>query len=125
MGKMKAFKKDGRFMEEELLRRIEILEYHQRLLLNLLGSSERSFTKMIILKNLEEKEVREFHELCDELSIKMQEQKAEGFVYFLPLFQEFSNRLNKKLEAEATVKACLEEKIHLELMSEFQKFLID
>jgi len=110
-------------MEEDLIKRIEKLEFYQELLLRLVNSSGKSFTRLIITQKLSREEVKEFHQLCDDLSIKLEEQKAEGFVYFLPLFKEFTQRLNKKLEAKATVFACLEEKLHVELMSELKKYL--
>lgn len=110
-------------MIDELLKRIERLEYHQKLLIQLVDHAEITFTKLIIQKNLGPLEVEEFHRLCEYLNNKMQEQKAEGFLYFLPLFEEFSKRLDSRLEAKEIVQACLEEKMHVELMSEFNKYL--
>ncbi|SRR5690606_5299909 len=110
-------------MGEDVLKRIEKLEYHLELLLRLVSPSGHGFTKLIIAKGLSREDVQRFHHLCDELNNKMQEQKAEGFLYFLPLFEEFSKRLDSRLEAKEIVQACLEEKMHVELMSEFNKYL--
>ncbi|WP_062352246.1 DUF1878 family protein [Bacillus kwashiorkori] len=108
---------------EEILKRIELLEYHQQLFIRLLTDSKMDFTKLIIEKNLTRQDVEEFHNLCDELHIKWEEQKAEGFVYFHPLMKEFANRLNKKLQVKETIQACINEGLYLELMNEFAKYV--
>jgi hypothetical protein len=112
-------------MIEELLKRIERLEYHQKLLIQLLRDQNRPFTKLVVERNLGPEEVYEFHGLCDKLSNKMQEQKAEGFLYFHPLLKEFSENLNEKLELNETISSCLEQNLHIELMSEFKRCLTD
>ena len=52
-----------------------------------------NFIDLIIEKSLGEEDVRKFRNYCDKLSIKLEEQKAEGFVYFHPLFKEFTMKL--------------------------------
>ena len=96
-------------MIEELLKRIERLEYHQKLLVQLLRDPNRPFTKLVVERNLGPEEVYEFHRLCDNLSKKMEEQKAEGFLYFHPLLKEFSESLNEKLEVKETISSCLKQ----------------
>jgi len=108
---------------DEIIKKLERLEYHQKLLINMLQYSNEPFTKLIVLKGLSEEEVCTFHSLCEELSNKLEEQKAEGFVYFNPLLDEFSNRLNPKLHVRETVEACYQQRLHVELMSEFIKVL--
>ncbi|WAA13012.1 DUF1878 family protein [Fervidibacillus halotolerans] len=112
-------------MNDELLKRIQRLEYHQRLLLQLIKGEQAPFTKLIIEKNLDEEEVKAFHNLCEYMNNKMEEQKAEGFLYFHPLFQEFTSKLNSKLDAKETVIACIKEKVYLDLMKEFYKYVED
>lgn len=112
-------------MYEELLKRIQRLEYHHRLLLQFVDENRAPFTRLIVEKNLDEEEVKRFQGLCDYMNNKMEEQKAEGFLYFYPLFQEFTSRLNPKLEAKETVIACLKEKIFPDLMEEFSKYVGD
>lgn len=112
-------------MINELLKRIERLEYHQKLLIQLVDHAEITFTKLIIQKNLGPLEVEEFHRLCEYLNNKMQEQKAEGFLYFHPLLKEFTEKLNKKLEVRETIIGCLNENLHVDLMEELSKYLDD
>lgn len=112
-------------MIDELLKRIERLEYHQQLLIQLVDHTKKTFTKLIIQKNLGPEEVEEFHRLCEYLNKKMKEQKAEGFLYFHPLLKEFTEKLNKKLEVKETIIGCLNENLHVDLMEELSKYLDD
>ena len=50
-----------------LLARLERLEYHQKLLLNMISPTGNEFNQLIIKKNLDENEVKEFISLCEEL----------------------------------------------------------
>ncbi len=88
--------------EQELLARIELLEYHQGLLVKLLNNPKLEFYKLIVEKGLSEQEIQEFFSLCDELNIKMEEQKAEGFMYFHPLFNQFSAFMPAKRRREGS-----------------------
>lgn len=112
-------------MIEELLKRIERLEYHQQLLLDLINTEHYPFTKLIIQKEMDKEEVFEFYQLCEYMSNNLQEQKAEGFLNFYPLLKEFSEKLNRKLEVKETVESCLQQNMYVELMTEFQKYLSD
>jgi len=107
----------------ELLKRIERLEYHERLLVDLLQGSNKLFTKLIISKNLDESEVKEFHRICENLNNKMENQKAEGFLYFHPLLKEFSAKISPKLDISETIHACIEENLYVDLMLELRKYL--
>jgi Protein of unknown function (DUF1878) len=108
---------------DELLKKLERIQYHQRLMINMLTYSNEPFTKLIILNDLSEEEVQEFHELCEILNKKMEEQRAEGFVYFHPLLDEFTKQLNSKLKVKETVEACLQQKMYIDLMEQFKKLL--
>ncbi|WP_082195277.1 DUF1878 family protein [Bacillus andreraoultii] len=110
-------------MIEEMWARIERLEYHQKLLLELVDMAEHPFTKLIIRKNLGRQEVSDFLELCERMNNKLQEQKAEGFLNFHPLLKEFAEELNKKLEVKETVQSCLQQSLYVELMTEFNKYV--
>ncbi|MDQ6596366.1 DUF1878 family protein [Bacillus salipaludis] len=107
----------------ELLNKIQLLEYHQRLLLTLINNPKQDFYRMIIEKGLSEQEVREFMQICDELSIKMEEQKAEGFIYFQPLFTEFLYLLPEKLDSKDVIRACSSQGLYLPLMKELNKYI--
>lgn len=107
----------------DLINRINLLEYHQKLLLRLLNCPNFDFYRLIIEKGISEKEVNQFLAKCDELSIRMAEQKAEGFVYFYPLFSEFLSTLPVKLKPDEVISACISQKIYESLMVEFKKYV--
>ncbi len=102
---------------DELLARLEKLEYHQKLLLEMIDPNDFKFNWMIINKNLCEDEVKELHQLCEQLSKDMEKQRAEGFVFCAPLFQQFVNELNNKLKPHEVIQACLQQKLYPDLMS--------
>lgn len=110
-------------MIDELLKRIEQLEYHQELLTDFIDEADYPFTRLIIRKNLSREEVIQFYDLCDQMNKKLQEQKAEGLVYFHPLLKEFSKKLNKKLDVEETIEACIKQNLYIELMEELKKYI--
>jgi hypothetical protein len=109
--------------EHELLKRINLLEYHQKLLFKILNNQKLDFYKLIIENGISEEEVRKFFDLCDELSKKMEEQKAEGYVYFHPLFNELSTSLPSHLNVFEVIHACLTQQLFETLMLEFRKYL--
>lgn len=103
---------------DELKERIEKLEFHQKLLLEMIQpvDAKKDFDLLIIRKSLSEGEVKEFHQLCEALKSDMEKQKAEKFVFHFPLFKQFTARLNVKLQPEETIQACINQNIHPELM---------
>ncbi len=106
----------------DLQKKLETLEYHQELLLQIVENPREEFSKLIVRRKLSRGEVEALLRLCEEMSIKMEEQKAEGLVYFAPLFQEFSFRLNRKLDARETVEALRKQELFSPLMDEFRKY---
>ena len=106
----------------EILERIKRLEYHQSLLLKMSRSSTDAFYKLIIEKSLDEKEVKGIYKVCAQLSKELQEQKAEGFVYFHPLFQKFDQQLHHRLQAEEVINACLMNGLYTPLLKELKKY---
>ena len=108
---------------QELLERILILEYHQKLLIKLLNNPKLDFYKLIIEYGISEQETQKLFSLCDKLTIKMEEQKAEGFVYFHPLFEEFSISLPPRLNPKEVIQACFNQKLYETLIKEFIKYI--
>ena len=106
-----------------LLERINLLEYHQKLLLQLLINPNLAFYKLIIEKGLTEKEVKDFFQLCDKMSIQLEEQKAEGYVYFHPLFNEFADSLPGNLSVNEAIMACLTQNLYEFLFQELKKYI--
>lgn len=106
---------------DKLQKRIGLLEYHQRLLIQMLHNPRADFYKLVIVKGISEREVQAFLKLCDNLHIKMEEQKAEGFLYFHPLFNEFLNGLPETFDVKEVVQACLTQQLYEPLFKEFKK----
>lgn len=108
---------------DNLIKRLENLEYYQQLLMEMLPANVHPFNQLIIRNGLSKREVAEFYNLCDTLSIKYKKQKAEGFVYHTPLFKEFKEKLHPNLKAEEVVDTCLTQDIHPELMVQLKNSL--
>lgn len=108
---------------DELQNRIGLLEYHQKLLVQMLNNPRADFYKLVIEKGISEQEVQAFFQLCENMNIKMQEQKAEGFLYFHPLFNEFLNALPVTFEVKEVVQACLKQQLYEPLFKEFKKYI--
>lgn len=107
----------------DLQSRVTLLEYHQRLLLKLLAAPNLEFYRLVIENGLSEQEVQAFYQLCENLNIKMEEQKAEGFIHFHPLFNEFLNLLPKKLDVKKVIQSCLNQHLYEPLFKELNKCL--
>lgn len=109
--------------EQELIKRLNLLEYHQKLLVKMMTNPKLDFYKLVIEKGITEQEVEAFFKLGDILSIKMEEQKAEGFMHFYPLFNEFTASLPAKFIVDETVTSCLSQNLFPKLMLEFKKYI--
>lgn len=107
---------------KEIIEKIEMLEYHQKLLLNMVKETNLKFDCLIVEKSLTRKEANEILVFCENLSIEMEKQKAEGFVHFHPLYNEFQRALQPKLNAREVIAACLEQGLFLPLMLELKKY---
>jgi len=108
---------------EKLMERLAIMEYHQKLLIKLIRDPKLEFYRLIVEKGISEAEVQKFYQKCDQLTIKLTEQKAEGFVYFQPLFEEFSTSLPGKLNIHEAIRACLTQKLYEPLFEELKRYL--
>lgn len=109
--------------EQDLLHRINLLEFHQRLLIKFLSHPNNDFDRLIVENGLSEREVNNFYRLCDELTVKLAEQKAEGFVHFHPLLNQLSAALPAHLKMKEVVKACLQQRLFEPLFMELRKYL--
>lgn len=107
----------------KLKAKVNLLEYHQKLLLKMLASPNLEFYRLVIENGISEQEVQIFNQLCESLNKKMEEQKAEGFLNFHPLFSEFLYLLPEKFDAKEVVQACVKQNLHEALFREFTKCL--
>ncbi|MEK4873928.1 DUF1878 family protein [Bacillus sp. FSL W8-0102] len=108
---------------EDIIKRLEMLEYHQQLLIQMVDKNRHEFDWLIIKNRLTKEETAEFFKLCEELNKKYQEQKADGFVFHVPLFQEFEKRLHSKLDCKEVIAACIKQGLYKELMIQLYKNL--
>lgn len=108
---------------QAIIDKINKLEYHQSLLLQMTKSTTEAFYKLIVEKSLSQEEVQQFYNNCENLSKVYEEQKAEGFVYFHPLYKKFITDLHPKLSPEEVILACLRQELYVPLMTEFKKYL--
>jgi hypothetical protein len=107
----------------ELLERIEKLEYQQKLLMEMMPERGYEFYRLVIRKGLSEKDVKDFYLLCEVLNMQCQEQKAEGFVFFAPLFKEFVENLDRRLPVQEVIEACLAQRLYSSLMEQLKRNL--
>ncbi|MDF1511210.1 DUF1878 family protein [Robertmurraya sp. DFI.2.37] len=107
---------------DTLLEKINRLEYHQSILLKMISKSDDQFYKLIVEKSLSKKDVEHFHSICEKLTVALEEQQEEGFVYFESLYKRFKRDLHPSLEPKETIEACLRQRLYLPLMLQLQKF---
>lgn len=102
---------------KHLIKKIEQLEYHQKILFKMIQATGHEFDCLIISCSLSEEEVEQFHSLCETFTRKLKQEKADPYyVYYVPLYHEFIKRLNPKLTPELVIPACLKQGIHIDLM---------
>jgi hypothetical protein len=110
---------------ETIEKRIERLEYYQKLMLELVDLEKWPLHHLVMKRQLNEEEVEELFYLCEELTEEYKSQKAEGFVGFTPLLQDFIERLNGKLSPLETIEALYKEQLYLPLMTTFKNTIIE
>ncbi|MDX8361245.1 MULTISPECIES: DUF1878 family protein [Bacillaceae] len=108
---------------DEFIGRIEKIEYYQTLLLKMVEEDHMPFYQMVIKEQLSKEDVDEILSICEKLSIKLEEQKAEGLLVFTPLLIEFSKTIQFKMNVKDTVTAMLKQQMYTPLMEEFMKLL--
>jgi hypothetical protein len=108
---------------DEIRKRLENLEFQQKLLLRMIPDKGYDFYRLIIKKGLSEAEVHNFYNLCEKLNNHSQEQKAEGFVFFAPLFKEFTEKLDPRLAPEEVIEACIAQGLYPLLMEQLRRNL--
>ncbi|MDX8364618.1 DUF1878 family protein [Cytobacillus sp. IB215665] len=108
---------------DEFIARIEKIEYYQTLLLKMVEKDHMPFYQMVIKEQLSKADVDEILSVCEKLSMKLEEQKAEGLLVFTPLLIEFSKTIQFKMNVKDTVTAMLKQQMYTPLMEEFMKLI--
>lgn len=106
-------------------RRIERLEYYQRLMIGLVEIQRWPFHHLVMNKQLTEEEVTVLFQLCEELTEEYKKQKAEGFVGFSPLLRTFKQYLNPKLSSHEVINSLYQEGLYLPLMTVLHQAMTD
>lgn len=109
---------------ETIEQRLDRIEFYQKLLMKMIVENQYDFYKIIIEKQLQEKDVEEFYKLCENLCQEIEEQKADKFVFFSPLFKKFKEQLHPKLNPEEVIHACLKQNLFPDLMKILYKNII-
>ena len=87
--------------------------------MNMIDMNCYPFTKLVIEKNLTQKEYNELFDLLTNLNKTYQSQKEQGLLNFSSLLVHFAGMLNEKLSPTETMKALKEEGLFVELINEF------
>lgn len=106
-----------------MMEKIQLLEFHQGLLLKLIQNPNLKFYRIIVENGISKQEMEMFFKLCEKLSQKLEEQKAEGFVYFYPLLVEFRASLPAGMDMTEVIQACLIQKLYEPLFQELTKYI--
>ncbi len=101
---------------ESLEERMRKLEYHQRLLLNMVQANRYPFYQLVVEKDLTEGEVEEILSLCGMLNEEYERQAEEGYVSFVMLLTQFVGMLHPRLEPKETIESLYAQGIYKELM---------
>ncbi|CAG9622539.1 DUF1878 family protein [Sutcliffiella rhizosphaerae] len=101
--------------------RLSALEYHLELLVKQMDRSKYPLDYIIIRGNLSREDVQSLFSTCEKLSIEMEKQKAEGFVTFTPLLNEFRHAIHPSLNLDETINALHIQGKFVPLMEAFQR----
>ncbi|AOH53840.1 hypothetical protein ABE28_005720 [Peribacillus muralis] len=100
---------------------IDILRFHQGLLLNLIRNPKARLDFLLVEKNFTKKEADDLLELCDILSKRYEIEKAEGYMNFRPLFNQFERKVNPKITIKECIDACLSQGLYVSFMREMDR----
>lgn len=103
------------------VRKNDILSFQLKLLSNLQGLEQYSFTKLIIEKQLTQEEYEGIMSLLQILDGKYKSQKEEGLLNFTSLLLHFVGMLNHKLQPDEALKALQKEGFYPPLVDELIK----
>jgi hypothetical protein len=96
--------------------RMEKLQFHQRILLEMAEENKYSFYKIIIKNDLSEIEMNEIIDICYYLNKKYEEQYENGFVHYTSLLVQFVGTLPTRLDPKETILALKNQQYFPELM---------
>ena len=108
---------------EDLKKRVELLEFQQRLLMKMLKDTDDQLYYLFIKKNLTKAEAERLVEYCEKMSKEFEKRKAEGFVTFSPLLCDLKKNLPPDIAPEELIAACLQQGVFVPFMQQMRKEL--
>lgn len=103
--------------------RLNKIEYHQRLLLEMMEKNKYPFYELIIQKGLSEQEVTQLYRECLTLEKMFEEQREMGFVLHTDLIAHFLDVLPTVLTPKETVESLYKQLLFKPLMEHFMQAL--
>jgi hypothetical protein len=108
---------------ESLESRLARLEFYIQLLLEGTTLRSRPFYELVVKKELTKQEFDDIFEICEELSKKYDEQKAEGLIDYVPLLIQFVGMLTPKIAPKEAIEALAKQGLYKSLMMEFSEII--
>jgi len=102
---------------------LNTVSFHLHLLSKAINADKFPFTKMVIDKELTEKEYNALFQLLRRLDEDLKIQKSEGLLDFTSLLIHFAGMLNWKLSLHETIYALKDEGHYPELMAALMRIL--
>lgn len=97
--------------------KINMLEFHNHLLLKMIDGKKFPFYALIIQKGITKKEMDDVFTLCEEVNQRFEMQQENGLVDDKPLLLHFVGMLNPKLPVKETIIALYEQNHYPALMA--------
>ena len=108
---------------ESLESRLNRLEFYFQIVWDNTNLDGKPFYALIIKKELTKQEVDDIFKTCEELDKKYKEQKAEGFIDFVPILTQFVGMLTPKIAPHEAVDALSKQGLYKEMMREFSEII--
>jgi hypothetical protein len=87
----------------------------------MIRNPEAKLDFLFVEKNFTKKEAEELLETCDTLSKRYEIEKAEGYMNFRPLFNQFERKVNPKITIKECIDACLSQGLYVSFMKEMDR----
>lgn len=94
-----------------------------QLLTKIIDIKKFPFTKLIMEKNVTEKEYSELFEMLEKLNMEYRQQKEEGLLDYSTHLIRFAGMLTEKLDPTETIQALEGEGYYPELLGEFNRLI--
>ncbi|OJD59299.1 DUF1878 family protein [Bacillus sp. NH11B] len=107
----------------DVVRRLEQAEYYVDLLFKMIDEEKCPFYSLIIKKKARKKDIERILNICEKLNEQYAKEKAEGFLLFDALLDQFEKALPHQLEVNETAEALVKQGLFVPLMNEFLRMI--